>query len=169
MKIIRVEPIHLRLTEVNERCDGSQETLIVKVYTDANLVGIGRRHFLDHVELTGLQIDQAHRRVGDRSENDAVEMDRCRVPITGIAVQRHVVLRHPLDEAERARADRVGEEILAHFIYFVQYKYGISRFYLSQRLYNTPRHSSYISFPVATKLTLIMQAAKAKEVDFEST
>src|SRR5438128_1005956 len=41
MKIIRVEPIHLRLPDVNERCDGSQETLIVKVHTDAGLVGVG--------------------------------------------------------------------------------------------------------------------------------
>src|SRR5262249_23008853 len=41
MKITRVEAIHLRLPDVNERCDGSQETLVVKVHTDANLVGIG--------------------------------------------------------------------------------------------------------------------------------
>src|SRR5438132_13051885 len=41
MKIIRVEPIHLRLPDVNERCDGSQETLVVKVYTDDGLVGVG--------------------------------------------------------------------------------------------------------------------------------
>lgn len=41
MKITRVEAIHLRLPEVNERCDGSQETLVVKVSTDAGLVGIG--------------------------------------------------------------------------------------------------------------------------------
>jgi L-rhamnonate dehydratase len=41
MKITRVEPIHLRLPEVNERCDGSQETLIVKVHTDAGIVGVG--------------------------------------------------------------------------------------------------------------------------------
>src|SRR5579864_8560170 len=41
MKITRVEPIHLRLPDVNERCDGSQETLVVKVHTDAGLVGIG--------------------------------------------------------------------------------------------------------------------------------
>src|SRR5262245_21898050 len=41
MKITRVEPIHLRLPEVNERCDGSQETLVVKVHTDAGLVGVG--------------------------------------------------------------------------------------------------------------------------------
>jgi L-rhamnonate dehydratase len=41
MKITRVEPIHLRLPNVNERCDGSQETLIVKVHTDEGIVGVG--------------------------------------------------------------------------------------------------------------------------------
>src|SRR6266849_5833987 len=41
MKIIRVEPIHLRLPDVNERCDGSQETLVVRVHTDAGIVGLG--------------------------------------------------------------------------------------------------------------------------------
>jgi L-alanine-DL-glutamate epimerase-like enolase superfamily enzyme len=41
MKITRVEPIHLRLPDVNERCDGSQETLVVKVHTDAGLTGVG--------------------------------------------------------------------------------------------------------------------------------
>jgi L-rhamnonate dehydratase len=41
MKITRVEPIPLRLPDVNERCDGSQETLVVKVHTDAGLVGVG--------------------------------------------------------------------------------------------------------------------------------
>src|ERR1051326_2152028 len=41
MKITRVEPIHLRLPDVNERCDGSQETLIVRVHTDAGIVGVG--------------------------------------------------------------------------------------------------------------------------------
>jgi L-rhamnonate dehydratase len=41
MKITRVEALHLRLPEVNERCDGSQETLVVKVHTDAGVTGIG--------------------------------------------------------------------------------------------------------------------------------
>jgi L-rhamnonate dehydratase len=41
MKIIRVEPIHLRLPAVTERCDGSQETLVVRVHTDAGIVGVG--------------------------------------------------------------------------------------------------------------------------------
>src|SRR5262249_62238037 len=41
MKITRVEPIHLRLPDVNERCDGSQETLVVRVHTDTGLTGLG--------------------------------------------------------------------------------------------------------------------------------
>lgn len=41
MKISRVEAIHLRLPEVNERCDGSQETLVVKVHTEEGIVGVG--------------------------------------------------------------------------------------------------------------------------------
>jgi L-alanine-DL-glutamate epimerase-like enolase superfamily enzyme len=41
MKIARVEAIHLRLPDVNERADGSQDTLVVKVHTDAGLTGIG--------------------------------------------------------------------------------------------------------------------------------
>lgn len=41
MKITRVEPIHLRLPTVNERCDGTQDTLIVRVHTDAGIVGVG--------------------------------------------------------------------------------------------------------------------------------
>ncbi len=41
MRITRVEPIHLRLPTVTERCDGSQETLVVKVHTDASIIGIG--------------------------------------------------------------------------------------------------------------------------------
>jgi L-rhamnonate dehydratase len=41
MKIIGVEPIHLRLAEVNERCDGTQETLLVRIHTDAGISGVG--------------------------------------------------------------------------------------------------------------------------------
>src|SRR5687767_7565169 len=41
MKITRVESIHLRLPDVNERCDGSQETLVVKVHTDQGITGVG--------------------------------------------------------------------------------------------------------------------------------
>src|SRR5256714_14846455 len=41
MKITGVEAIHLRLPDINDRCDGSQQTLVVKVHTDAGLVGVG--------------------------------------------------------------------------------------------------------------------------------
>jgi L-alanine-DL-glutamate epimerase-like enolase superfamily enzyme len=41
MKITRVEAVPLRLPVVTERCDGSQETLVVKVHTDEGLVGLG--------------------------------------------------------------------------------------------------------------------------------
>src|SRR4051812_463878 len=41
MKITSVETIPLRLPVINERCDGSQETLVVKVHTDDGLVGLG--------------------------------------------------------------------------------------------------------------------------------
>src|SRR5258708_25197394 len=41
MKITRVEPSHLRLPKRNERCDGSQGTLVVQVHTDAGIVGVG--------------------------------------------------------------------------------------------------------------------------------
>jgi L-rhamnonate dehydratase len=41
MKITQVEAIHLRLPVVNERCDGSQDTLVVKVHTDAGITGVG--------------------------------------------------------------------------------------------------------------------------------
>jgi len=49
MKITHVEPIHLRLPDVNERCDVSQETLVVKVHTDAGIVGIGEVDSSAHV------------------------------------------------------------------------------------------------------------------------
>src|SRR5438105_9289702 len=41
MRITRVEAIPLRLPDINERCDGSQETLVVKVHTDAGFIGVG--------------------------------------------------------------------------------------------------------------------------------
>src|SRR5205807_2146356 len=41
MKITKIDAIHLRLPEVNERCDGSQETLVVKVHADAGITGVG--------------------------------------------------------------------------------------------------------------------------------
>jgi L-alanine-DL-glutamate epimerase-like enolase superfamily enzyme len=56
MKITRVEPIHLRLPDVNERCDGTQDTLIVRVHTDAGIVGVGEA---DTSPLVGKAIVEA--------------------------------------------------------------------------------------------------------------
>src|SRR5215471_13357032 len=41
MKITDVEAIHLRLPEVEEIADGTQDVLVVRIRTDAGLVGIG--------------------------------------------------------------------------------------------------------------------------------
>src|SRR5262245_36682703 len=41
MKITDVEAIHLRLHEVEEIADGTQDVLVVKIHTDAGLVGVG--------------------------------------------------------------------------------------------------------------------------------
>ena len=41
MKITDVEAIRLQLPTVNERCDGTQDTLVVRVYTDEGIVGVG--------------------------------------------------------------------------------------------------------------------------------
>ncbi len=41
MRITDVEAICLRLPEVNERCDGTQDTLLVRVHTDAGISGVG--------------------------------------------------------------------------------------------------------------------------------
>ena len=41
MKITEVEAIYLRLDEIEERCDGTQDTLLVRVHTDAGITGVG--------------------------------------------------------------------------------------------------------------------------------
>jgi L-alanine-DL-glutamate epimerase-like enolase superfamily enzyme len=61
MKITRVEPIHLRLPEVNERCDGSQETLVVKVHTDAGITGVGEVDSSSHVARAIIEAPLSHK------------------------------------------------------------------------------------------------------------
>jgi L-rhamnonate dehydratase len=41
MKITAVDTFYLRLPEIEERCDGTQDTLVVRVSTDAGLTGVG--------------------------------------------------------------------------------------------------------------------------------
>src|SRR5258708_25252117 len=80
MKITRVEAIHLRLPEVNERCDGSQETLIVKVHTDDGLVGIGEADSSSLVAKAIIEAPISHKICRGLAEcvigQDPVEIDR---------------------------------------------------------------------------------------------
>ena len=41
MKITRVEALHLRLPQVEQIADGTQDVLVVRIHTDAGLVGVG--------------------------------------------------------------------------------------------------------------------------------
>ena len=41
MKITAVETFYLRLPEIEERCDGTQDTLVVRINTDAGVSGVG--------------------------------------------------------------------------------------------------------------------------------
>lgn len=61
MKITRVEPIHLRLPDVTDRCDGSQETLLVKVHTDDGIVGVGEVDSSAHVAKAAIEAPLSHK------------------------------------------------------------------------------------------------------------
>ena len=80
MKITRVEPIHLRLPDVNERCDGSQETLVVKVHTDAGLTGVGEVDSSAHVARAIIEAPLSHKICRGLAEcvvgQDPFEIDR---------------------------------------------------------------------------------------------
>ncbi len=80
MKITRVEPIHLRLPDVNERCDGSQETLIVRLHTDAGIVGIGEADSSSLVARAIIEAPLSHKICRGLAEcvlgQDPFEIDR---------------------------------------------------------------------------------------------
>ncbi len=80
MKITRVEPFHLRLPDVNERCDGSQETLIVRVHTDAGISGIGEVDSSSHVAKAIIEAPLSHKICRGRAEcvlgQDPFEIER---------------------------------------------------------------------------------------------
>jgi L-alanine-DL-glutamate epimerase-like enolase superfamily enzyme len=80
MKITRVDPIHLRLPDVNERCDGSQETLVVKVHTDADIVGLGEVDSSSHVAKAIIEAPLSHKICRGLAEcvlgQDPFEIDR---------------------------------------------------------------------------------------------
>src|ERR1700676_1210698 len=80
MKITRVEAIHLRLPDVNERCDGSQETLVVKVHTDTGIVGLGEVDSSSHVAKAIIEAPLSHKISRGLAEcvmgQDPFEIDR---------------------------------------------------------------------------------------------
>jgi L-rhamnonate dehydratase len=80
MKITRVEAIHLRLPDINERCDGSQETLIVKVHTDDGLIGIGEADSSSLVAKAIIEAPLSHKICRGLAEcvlgQDPFEIDR---------------------------------------------------------------------------------------------
>jgi L-alanine-DL-glutamate epimerase-like enolase superfamily enzyme len=61
MKITKIDAIHLRLPNVNERCDGSQETLVVKVHTDTGIVGLGEVDASSHVAKAIIDAPISHK------------------------------------------------------------------------------------------------------------
>lgn len=61
MKISQVEAVHLRLPEVDaERCDGTQDTLLVFVTTDDGLVGVGEVDSSPEVAKAVIQARPSH-------------------------------------------------------------------------------------------------------------
>src|SRR6201997_831237 len=80
MKITGVEAIHLRLPEVNERCDGSQETLVVRVDTDAGISGIGEADTSSLVAKAIIEAPLSHKICRGLAEcvlgQDPFEIDR---------------------------------------------------------------------------------------------
>src|ERR1700680_4752898 len=80
MKITRVEAIHLRLPDVNERCDGSQDTLVVKVHTDAGITGVGEVDSSPSVAKAIVEAPISHKICRGLAEcvlgQDAFEIDR---------------------------------------------------------------------------------------------
>lgn len=60
LKITDVEAIHLRLPEVRDRNDSSQDALIVRVTTDAGLVGYGEVDASPHVVKAVIEAPTSH-------------------------------------------------------------------------------------------------------------
>jgi L-alanine-DL-glutamate epimerase-like enolase superfamily enzyme len=80
MKITKVEAIHLRLPDINERCDGSQDTLLVKVHTDAGITGVGEVDSSPSVAKAIVEAPMSHKICRGLAEcvkgQDPFEIDR---------------------------------------------------------------------------------------------
>src|ERR1700710_285525 len=62
MRIPRVEPIILRLPEIELRADGTQDAFIVRIETDEGLYGIGEADTAPPVGRAAVEIPASHRR-----------------------------------------------------------------------------------------------------------
>jgi len=60
MKITKVEGLHLRLPQVEARCDGTQDAFIVRIHTDEGLVGIGEVDSSPHVMKAIYEAPMSH-------------------------------------------------------------------------------------------------------------
>jgi L-rhamnonate dehydratase len=117
MKITRVEAIHLRLPEINERCDGSQETMIVKVYTDAGIVGVGEADTSSSVAKAIVDAPVSHKIARGLAEcvigQDPIEIDRLfhRMYEGAIFYGRQGVAIHAMSAVEIALWDIFGKAV----------------------------------------------------------
>lgn len=115
MRITRVEPIHLRLPVVNERCDGSQESLVVKVHTDAGIVGVGEVDSSSLVAKAIIEAPLSHKICRGLAEcvlgQDPFEIDRLihRMYEGSIFFGRQGAAIHAMSGVEIALWDIVGK------------------------------------------------------------
>jgi L-rhamnonate dehydratase len=61
MRIVRVEPIVLRLPEVDTtRADGTQDAFLLRIHTDEGLVGIGEADTSPYLARTAIEMPSSH-------------------------------------------------------------------------------------------------------------
>jgi L-rhamnonate dehydratase len=54
MRITDIEALHLRIPDVGEICDGTQDALLVRVHTDVGLVGLGQGEGAPHAIMAAI-------------------------------------------------------------------------------------------------------------------
>src|SRR5438105_15698830 len=115
MRITRVEAIHLRLPDVNERCDGSQETLVVQVQTDAGITGVGEVDSSSLVAKAIIEAPLSHKICRGLAEcvigQDPFEIDRLlhRMYEGTVYFGRHGAVIQAMSGVEIALWDIVGK------------------------------------------------------------
>jgi L-rhamnonate dehydratase len=54
MRITDIEALHLRIPDVGEICDGTQDALLVRVHTDVGLIGLGQGEGAPHAIMAAI-------------------------------------------------------------------------------------------------------------------